>query len=162
MNKFIDDKSLGDKAIALFNDSFNCSQSVISVYADYIGVDKNLVLNISCGFGGGMGSLQRTCGAVTAAYMVFGLLNSSECHDNQVKKAKTYMMIQSFYDSFTKIHGTTDCIDLIKCDLKTEKGQTYFKNENLKKSVCEGCIRESVKLINKTISENPGILYQRG
>lgn len=154
MNKYFDNDMLGNKAVERFNNSYNCAQSVISVYTKFLKIDKDTALNISSGFGAGMGRLQKTCGAVTAAYMVFGLLSSQENLDIGSKKAKTYSMIQKFHQNFIKIHKTTDCKDLINCDLNTEEGQACFKNENLKKEVCEICIRDSIKLINEAFDDN--------
>jgi C_GCAxxG_C_C family probable redox protein len=57
-----------DKAIGLFKSGLNCAQSVLTAYAEELDFDKNLALSISCGFGGGMGRLQETCGAVTGSF----------------------------------------------------------------------------------------------
>jgi C_GCAxxG_C_C family probable redox protein len=151
MKKILDDNILCEKAMELFWDEYNCSQSVLSVYSDFLQIDKETSLSISRGFGGGMGRLQGTCGAVTAAYIIFGFVNSSADYGNQIKTSKTYSMIQKFHDSFIKKNGTTNCKELLNCDLKTEEGQNYFKTENLKKNVCEACIRDSIKLINAAI-----------
>ena len=153
MNKLHDDKQLGDKAAELFWQDYNCAQSVLLAYSDVLQIDKETAINLSCGFGGGMSRLQETCGAVSAAYMIFGLANA-DLKDNPEKVAKTYTMVQTFHKKFTQQKGTTICKALINCDLNTEEGQSYFKTNNLKRKVCEGCIRDSVKLINEIIRES--------
>ena len=60
-----------DLALSRFAEGFNCSQAVFSSYAE--GIDEATALKIASGFGGGMGRMAETCGAVTGAMMVLGL-----------------------------------------------------------------------------------------
>lgn len=48
-----------DKAIEYFRNNFNCSQSVLTVFAAEYGLSENDCLKIACAFGGGMGRMQR-------------------------------------------------------------------------------------------------------
>ena len=61
-----------EEALDLFSNNFNCSQAVFASIGPKIGIDKNSCLKIASGFGGGMGRQQKTCGAVTGAYMALG------------------------------------------------------------------------------------------
>lgn len=142
-----------DKATRTFRSGLNCSQAVLTVYSDELGFDNDLALNISCGFGGGMGRLQETCGAVTGAYMVLGIFNGRRYTDNASKKEVTYSMIQNFSKKFKSIHGTTDCKSLLKCDLKTEEGQQFAKENNLFETLCEKCISDSIGIIEELIEK---------
>ncbi|MDF2570364.1 MAG: hypothetical protein K0R55_1968 [Sporomusa sp.] len=51
----------------------NCSQAMLSVYGKYFGMPKELAIKVATAFGGGMGGMGKTCGAVTGAFLVFGL-----------------------------------------------------------------------------------------
>lgn len=62
-------KPMTVKAIESFRSGLNCAQAVVTAYADELNFDNNLALSVSCGFGGGMGRLQETCGAVTGYQM---------------------------------------------------------------------------------------------
>ena len=53
-------KSKEDKAIRSFKSGLNCAQAVLTAYSDDLSFDNSLALNLSCGFGGGMGRLQET------------------------------------------------------------------------------------------------------
>ena len=53
-----------DKAVAIFKEGINCSQAVISSFAEDFGIDKNTALKLASGFGGGMGRTGHRCGAV--------------------------------------------------------------------------------------------------
>lgn len=48
---------------------------------------------------------------------------------------------------------------LINCDLNTQKGKDKFKKDNLKESVCGKCIKDSIFLSLKILSENTSDNY---
>jgi C_GCAxxG_C_C family probable redox protein len=143
--------SISEKALAGFRSGLNCAQAVIAAYADELTFDNDLAVNIACGFGGGMGRLQETCGAVTGSYMVMGVYNCHKYHENTERKEKTYAMVQEFSRRFKEAYGTSDCIDLLKSDLKTAEGQQYNKDHNLYELVCEKCIRDSIRIIGEVM-----------
>jgi len=146
-------KEIEEKAIRSFKSGLNCSQAVLSAYSDKLNFDNNLALSVACGFGGGMGRLQETCGAVTGSYMVLGIYNCRKFSDNKDRKEETYSMIQQFSEKFKQINGTTDCISLLKIDLKTEEGQRYAKDNNLFETVCEKCISDSISIVEELIEK---------
>ena len=61
-------------ALDYFSKGFNCAQSVLISCADILKIEEEKALRIASGFGGGMGGMQETCGAVTGAFMVIGYL----------------------------------------------------------------------------------------
>lgn len=138
-------KQTEEKAIRSFRSGLNCAQAVLTAYSEDLSFDSNLALSISCGFGGGMGRLQETCGAVTGSFMVLGIHNCKKHSENKIRKEETYSMIQQFSDRFKSKFGTINCKSLLKCDLKTEEGQQYLNEHNLVEDVCEKCIIESVR-----------------
>ena len=148
-------KTKAEKAIGFFNADLNCAQSVLTAYAEELDIDPELALSVSCGFGGGMGRLQETCGAVTGAFMVLGIHNCKRIKDNKERKEKTYAMIQEFSEKFKSLHGTMNCRLLLNCDLRTEEGQRYLKENNLHVTVCEKCVSDSIKIIEELIT--PGV-----
>ena len=56
----------------LFSKGLNCAQSVLASQSDITGIPVADSLKISTGFGAGMAMMQKTCGAVTGAYMAIG------------------------------------------------------------------------------------------
>lgn len=139
------------KAISAFDNGFNCAQSVLLAYYDEIDLDKDQALMLSLGFGGGMGRLQETCGAVTGAFMFFGAYNCRKYTDAAERKERTYEMIQKFNMRFIELNGSTLCRELLKCDLKTEEGQEFAQINNLIEIVCEKCINDSITIIEELI-----------
>ena len=51
----------------------NCAQAIVSTYADIIGIDETTAKNVANAFGGGMGNMEGTCGALVGAGIVLGL-----------------------------------------------------------------------------------------
>jgi C_GCAxxG_C_C family probable redox protein len=146
-------KSKQDKAISSFRSGLNCAQSVVTAYSDSLNFDKNLALGISCGFGGGMGRLQETCGAATGSFMVLGIYNCNLYSDNKERKEKTYAMVQKFSKEFKAIHGVMDCKSLLNCDLKTEEGHRFAVENKLFDTICEKCITDSIGIIDGLIEK---------
>ncbi len=65
-----------DKAIEIRSTSAvhcNCCQAVLLAYADRAGLDEDTLWKLGAAFGGGMGSMEGTCGALCAAEMLTGL-----------------------------------------------------------------------------------------
>jgi C_GCAxxG_C_C family probable redox protein len=135
-------------AIESFRSGLNCAQSVVTAYSDELKFNSEEALFLSCGFGGGMGRLQETCGAVTGSFMVLGVYNCRKISDNAGRKEATYAMVQKFSQQFKELNGSTDCRSLLNCDLKTEEGHRYAKEKNLFGTICEKCITDSVKILN--------------
>jgi|SRR5208283_5637950 len=145
-------KELQEKAIQAHQSGLNCAQAVLTTYCDEMNFDKNLATSVSCGFGGGMGRLQETCGAVTGAFMVLGIHTSTLYSDNQNRKEQSYLKVQQFAERFKTIYGTLDCKILLRCDLNTLEGQKYMKEHNLSANVCNKCIADSIGIIDELIT----------
>ncbi len=130
-----------------FLSGYNCAQSVVLSFADDLKYSKELALKISAGFGGGMGKQQETCGAVTGAIMVLGLLKGEEVNNNDELKYETYSSVKELLKEFTAAYKTTNCRELIACDLNTPEGSAKFKEEKLMENVCAGCVAKAVQIV---------------
>jgi C_GCAxxG_C_C family probable redox protein len=146
-------KPTDETAKELFRSGLNCAQSVVAAFSDELHFDREFAVTISCGFGGGMGRLQETCGALTGAFMLLGIKTCREYADNKDRKEVTYAAIRKLTEEFKAIHGTSDCRSLLNFDLKTEEGQKLIRENHLHEMVCEKCIADSIRLVKKIISE---------
>lgn len=99
-----------------------------------------------------MARLQHTCGAVTGAFMVLGMVNSGRYTDRKEIKDTTYAMIREFNNRFIALHGATDCRTLLGCDLNTQEGQNYMSEYKLSESICEKCVAHSVSILNELLA----------
>jgi C_GCAxxG_C_C family probable redox protein len=143
-----------DKAESLFREKTNCAQAVLLSFASENGLDESTALKIACGFGAGMARLQETCGAVTAAYMVFGLELAIGENDRDIAKEKTYAVMKQFEKRFVERHGTTSCRELLNCDLNSDDGKTAYEENALKNAVCVNCVRDSVQLVEDLLGKS--------
>ena len=138
-----------EKAISLFSQGYNCAQSVLYAFADDLGIDEVTAKNIALGFGGGMGRLQSTCGAVTGAFMVLGLHSGSKDGKDVFSKEKVFLKVQEFARDFNEIHGSLLCRDLLGVDMTTEEGMSEAKDNNLFMTRCTSCIKDAIKLLEE-------------
>ncbi len=135
-------------ALQGFYSGKNCAQSIILAYANEFGMDTRQAINISGAFGGGMGSLQQTCGAVTGSYMLIGLYNSAKNGYEAEVKANNKLMVQEFQKRFIRLNGSDQCVNLVKVNLRTEEGANEFDRLELKDKVCSRCISSAIEILD--------------
>lgn len=135
-----------DSAVACFN-NFNCSQAVFSTYCEDLGQDRENALKIACAFGGGMGHLGLTCGAVTGAFMLIGLKYGKYLPDDAAAKEKTYALVQEFAERFKALRGTICCNELLGCDMSTPEGEQYARDNGLWRSLCPKYVFDAATII---------------
>jgi C_GCAxxG_C_C family probable redox protein len=132
-------------------ETYNCAQSVLAAYAEDLNLDKETALQAAVGFGGGIGRLQETCGAVSAAVMILGLASGFKEEDRRPKINEVYAKVYSFTEEFKREYGTIKCRDLLDCDLLSEEGQKFFKEHNLKEK-CRAYVRLCCELLDKYLA----------
>jgi len=133
--------------------SYNCAQSVLAAYAEDYNLSKDHALSVAVAFGGGIGRLQETCGAVTGALMALGLSSNFKEGDGRDKINKVYDEAHKFIDDFIRENGTVKCRDLLGCDLQSEEGHRYFVENKLREKKCQAYIRFACELLDKYLSK---------
>ena len=81
--------------------SHNCAQAILHTYADVAGIDEESAMNIAGAFGGGMGNLEGTCGALVGTGLVLGLVNKD--------KVKSMKQMRQIMTKFQQRNGATQC-----------------------------------------------------
>ena len=117
------------RAVELFKQGFNCSQSVFAACADLYGItDESLALRLAASFGGGIGRMRMVCGAANGMFMLAGLHNGSATpHDNE-GKMKNYAFVQQLAGDFKAKYGSLICAELLGL---ASKGQSQMTNDKL-------------------------------
>ena len=82
-----------EKAKELFKTGYNCSQAVLGVFAEELGLDFETAVKISSSFGGGMGRMREVCGTVSGMFMAAGLAFYKN-GGNGGNKAEQYKIVQ--------------------------------------------------------------------
>ena len=72
-----------DIAKELFLKGYNCSQSVLCAFSDVTGYDVDTSARMASSFGGGLGRLRQTCGAVSGAALVLGIVKGYDDPSNR-------------------------------------------------------------------------------
>ena len=81
--------------------SHNCAQAIVSTYADLIGLDETTAKNVANAFGGGMGNMEGTCGALVGSGIVLGLATKDK---PMSRKCMRQIMMK-----FQERNGATQC-----------------------------------------------------
>lgn len=150
-------ETIVNRAQSYFDEGYACSQSVLLAYADYFNLDISTAKLISSTFGGGMGRLRMTCGAVTGAFMVLGLAYGNEIPNDMKTKLNGYIKVRELYHQVEVIHGTVNCKELLK-KYASDKDVTA---RNHHKIICRQIVGEVSGLlyeqINQSIDQTYGI-----
>ena len=56
----------------------NCAQAVVLSYADKLPLEEETLKKLAAGYGGGMGCMEGTCGALVGAVMAAGMLTDGQ------------------------------------------------------------------------------------
>lgn len=130
-----------EKAKNLFHLGYNCAQSVVLAYDDILGVDKDVLLNMSAPFGGGVGRLREVCGAVSGGVMVLGMLTGLDTLV-PAEKNRLYAIEQDFANRFKDRAGSYICRELIAIN---PHGDTHNSN----KPACENLVGIAVEILEE-------------
>lgn len=140
-----------DKAEECFRSGFSCSQSVLSVYSEELGIDPELALQLSCGFGAGIGRTGNICGAVSGAVLVIGLKYGRVNPSDYPSRDKTYALVQQFISEFKVRHGSINCTELLGYTLSNPEDYEQARKENLFTTLCPALTRDSVEILERIL-----------
>lgn len=144
-----------DQVVALHQEGkANCSQAMLLVYGKYFGVPEDLAMKVASGFGGGMGGMGKTCGAVSGAIAVLGLTYEI---GNPGAKASVYALIKEFTKRFTARHGSIICNDLLGYDVSTPDGMKIIREKKLFTTVCSMVDRSAAEILEEILAEKSPI-----
>ena len=116
-----------ERAVELFKEGKNCSQSVFAAFAPDLGISEETALRISIGLGGGVGRMREVCGAVSGSAMVVGIKYP------ELSKAQVYEKVRLIADEFKKTNPSIVCKELLgiskaeKSFIPEERTAEYYK-----------------------------------
>ena len=136
------------KAEELFKSGYNCSQSVIGAVCDDLGLDFDTAMKLSEGFGGGMGRMRLTCGAVSGMVMAVGMVMSRGNTDGDTRP-EVYAKVHELADKFSAENGTIICSQLLGLDKTNEYNPTpdARTEKYYTKRPCVELVKQCVKII---------------
>ena len=113
--------------------SHNCAQAIVSTYADLIDIDETTAKNLASAFGGGMGTMEGTCGALVGAGIVLGMATQDRA------KARTGM--RQIMTRFQQKNGAT------QCKLLKGVGTHVVLRE------CSGCVADAAEFLEEQLNK---------
>ena len=112
-----------DKALEYKHKGYNCCQAVTAALAEEIGIDSEKLLNLSAGFGAGMGNMEGTCGALVGAVLAAGAATSGN---------GSMRLARQISERFAQQCGSIICKDI----KGVETGRALCS--------CDDCVRNAV------------------
>lgn len=127
------------RAVELFDEGFNCAQSVIAPFADSLNIDVPTALRMAGGFGHGL-RLGEVCGAISGAAMVIGLREGTDEPSDLAAKNSCNAQTLELMRTLTAQLGSCQCRVLIKDEALTARGSL----------TCPGCTRRACAAVIET------------
>jgi C_GCAxxG_C_C family probable redox protein len=141
------------EAVQRFRDGYACSQAILAVYGETLGLDRATAMRISAGFAGGM-RLGEACGAVTGAFMVLGLHHCSADCKTSAGRQTVYAAVTEFASQFRQRNKTVICRELLGCDIGTPEGRKQAKDRDLFRSVCPKMVEDAAEILEQMMARN--------
>jgi C_GCAxxG_C_C family probable redox protein len=90
-----------------------CSQCTILAIMDALGERNGDVFKAAFGFAGGIASLSKTCGALSAGVMAISLAHGRDLEhlttQTEYEKRRCLQMIRDLHDRYLQEYGTIEC-----------------------------------------------------
>lgn len=144
-----------ERAMNNFLQGYNCTQSILLAFEDFIPEqDTDAFIRMSSSFGGGMGRLREVCGSVSGMFLVAGLLYGYEGPETGQIKADHYAKIQELAKRFEEKNGSIVCRDLLGLSEKRQpptpeaRTETYYK-----KRPCKEIVGMAAEILEQFIEE---------
>lgn len=141
-----------DKALEYFEKKFHCSQAVLAAFADECGLTEAQALKLGACLGTGMRK-GEVCGACTGALMVLGSLYGQCNQDDIESRLLANEVNDKMMDRFAQVCGSYLCNDLLGCDISTNEGVKYARENRLFTEFCPKMVANAVDVLEQIISE---------
>ena len=146
--------SKSEQAKELFKQGYNCSQAVLGVFCEELGLDFETAMKIAGPFGGGMGRMREVCGTVTGMFTALGLSDGFSDPSDPTAKARLYQKVQELAKNFKDKNGSIICHELLagvetsKSPTPSERTENYYK-----KRPCIELVGDAVEIFEQFLKE---------
>lgn len=143
-----------EKAKELFTSGYNCAQAVFGAFDDITGIPFEMSLKLASSFGGGMGGLRSTCGAVTGMFMVIGCVCGYNTTENYSEKVEHYARVRKLAEEFQNKNKSLQCRELLSSLSENLKQNPSIRTkEYYKVRPCLKFVLDAVEILDKELSE---------
>lgn len=147
--------SRAERAKEYFLQGYACSQAVALAFADVMGMEEATICKIMLPFGGGLGRLRLTCGAVSGMAAVAGVVFAKEENTPENKKA-VYAIVQELCRKFQKETGSLVCGELLsgmKIPVEVGGVAEARTQEYYKKRSCAEMVALAARILDDYLEE---------
>ena len=149
--KNINNDKIINETVETYLKGFSCSQAILSAFSTQFDLDKEIALKLATAFGGGIGRMGKTCGAVTGALMVIGLKYGRIKIEDLEAKERVYDLVDQFVKKFIILNGSIECKELLGCDISIPDGRQVALEKNFFKEICPKFVRDAAQILNQII-----------
>ncbi|MGE5256442.1 MAG: C-GCAxxG-C-C family protein [Hyphomicrobiales bacterium] len=139
--------SITERCSELFSSGMYCAESVLQAVAEAHGQLDPLIPKIATGFCGGISRTSGMCGALAGGIMALGLLTGRS--SPQESKDQCYALSHRLVCLFRKKFGSTQCTDLLGCDISTAYRTQRFRARDLATKICAPVTRQAAGLVEE-------------
>ena len=147
--------SRAERAKEKFLQGYACSQAVALAFCDIMGVDEDTVSKMMLPFGGGLGRLRLTCGAVSGMAAVIGMV-FADAENSPQNKQKVYAIVQELCGRFQAETGSLICSELLSgMKVPVEVGGVAEARtaEYYKKRSCADMVALAAQIVEEYLQE---------
>lgn len=133
----------------LFENGFNCSQSILVAHCSHFGLNRETASKLSVAFGGGIGRQGKICGCASGALMVLGLKYGEGSTTDIKQRIASYEIAKEFCKKFIELNGALNCKDIIKYNLNNPEDRIKAQDNNVFKTRCARVIAITEEILNE-------------
>ncbi|MCE5334549.1 MAG: C-GCAxxG-C-C family protein [Desulfobacteraceae bacterium] len=149
-------EQMKNKAMDLFTKRFHCSQAVLAVGQEKMGIVNQDVLKALGAFGGGIAGTCRTCGCLTGGMaLISSLFSRGNLEDKEDPRMWSvgHKFIRGF-ENLTQQYGGTDCRDIARMNFQDrEMVKDFYGNPDSRRKICIGLVGDTACLLGKILEE---------
>lgn len=136
-----------EQVAELFMRGQDCSQVVISHYADELGLPADEANRLAAAFGGGTG-IGETCGAVIGAMMVIGMKYGHNGPDDMEQRNVLMAKRAEFIEKWKERRGSCMCRDLLGDDISTQEGLGRILEAGTMFTLCPELVLDAIDILD--------------
>jgi C_GCAxxG_C_C family probable redox protein len=139
--------SKAENASATFMQGYNCAQAVLSSFGEDYGLDPVMAYRVAAAFGGGMGHMGDTCGAVTGAFMVVGLKYGLTVVDGSQSHWDAFSAVREFVEEFKSRNQSIVCREILGFDVSDRARFREAMKQGIPQKICPKLVRDAAEIV---------------
>lgn len=133
-----------------FENGFYCAESVLMAIAEVNGVESKGLPRLMTGLCGGLSLSGGPCGALLGGIAAFGLFVGRSTSEDE--SSLCFGLSRQLIQEFEQIFGSRNCYGVLPCDISNEGGREFFREKELRKSVCTQVVEKTALLVQELIN----------